>query len=330
MSTSKIVMLQGKDQIDRVFLPKHLDALRTKGQVVMNMEQGNPTPERLKELVKDAEIAITSWGCPSLEQEILDMAPNLKVVLHAAGTVKGIVSPDLWQRGIRVSSGSEAIGKGVGETALGLTISSLKNVWRLNESTGNGEWKASGVRELYDINIGVIGAGRAGRHYIRLLQHFDVHVYIYDPFITKEDAASIGAEKVTLDQLLVQSDVVSIHAPSLPATYRMINQKKLAMMKDDAILINTARGTIIDEDALVTELKKGRLFACIDVTDPEPPAPNHPFRTLPNVVLTPHIAGGVTNGLHRLADYVIQELTLYQAGKTMDGEVRHEDMNVLA
>ncbi|WP_407272022.1 hydroxyacid dehydrogenase [Radiobacillus sp. PE A8.2] len=327
----KIVLLQSKRQINRVFTTKHLDQLRAMGEVVMNGEHRNPDAEKLKELIKDANIAITSWGCPKLTKEILDMAPNLEVVLHAAGTVKGIVTPELWERGIRVSSGSTAMGQGVGETALGMTIASLKDMWRLNESTKNGEWSlGTNIREVYDVTIGVIGAGKAGGHYIKLLQSFDVDVLLYDPIITKAQASAMGAIKVELDELLGKSDVVSIHAPDIPATYKMINQEKLAIMKDDAILINTARGTIIDEDALVSELSKGRLFACIDVTDPEPPAPGHPFRTLPNVVLTPHIAGAITNGLHRLAQYVINEIKLFEAGQQMDGEVKQEDMDVIA
>jgi phosphoglycerate dehydrogenase-like enzyme len=110
----------------------------------------------------------------------------------------------------------------------------------------------------------------------------------------------------------------------------MIDGERLALMKDDAILINTARGMIVDEQALVAELTKGRLFACLDVTDPEPPAPDHPLRSLPNCVLTPHIAGAVNNGVKRVGQFAIDELKRLLAGEPLQGEVKAEQMSTLA
>jgi phosphoglycerate dehydrogenase-like enzyme len=256
----------------------------------------------------------------------------LKAVFHAAGSVKAVVTPELWRRGIRVSGAAEVLGRGVAETALGMTISSLKHMWRLSGNTRSGEWAKDRdkVKELFGINVGVIGAGRAGRHYIRLLNSFEVDILLYDPTISFEKAAELGAKKVELEELLRTSDVVSIHAPSIPATNRMINRERLAIMKDDAILINTARGTIIDEDALAAELGKGRLFACLDVTDPEPPSKDHPFRSLQNVILTPHIAGAVNNGQYRIGKYAVEEIKRFVKGQPMDGEVKEEQLGILA
>lgn len=208
----------------------------------------------------------------------------------------------------------------------------LHNMWNLSKNTRQGKWSEDKdkVREVYGVTIGVISAGRAGAHYIKLMKNFDVRILLYDPFVSEEKAAELGADKVELDELLKQSDVVSIHAPSIPETYHMLNGDRLAIMKDNAVLINTARGSIIDEQALVAELEKGRLFACIDVTDPEPPAEEHPFRSLPNVVLTPHIAGAVNNGLYRIGKYVVSEIQAYIEGEKMDGEVLEYKLGSLA
>jgi phosphoglycerate dehydrogenase-like enzyme len=327
----KIVLLQGKEQRERIFRSNHMEQLRMLGDVVVNDQPGPPDESRLASLIKGADIAITSWGCTPLTGNVLEQAPGLKLVLHAAGTVKPIVTPELWERGIRVTNATEALGKGVAETALGFTIVSLKDMWRLGKQTREGAWgPVSGVQELYGITAGVIGAGKAGSHYVKLMRNFDVRILLYDPFVSQEKAREMGAEKAELEEVLAQSDVVSIHAPSLPETYRMLNAERLALMKDRAILINTARGSLIDEAALVAELEKGRLFACLDVTDPEPPAPDHPFRTLPNVVLTPHIAGAVNNGLQRIAQAVIDDLRAYTEGRPLRGEVLAEQMSVLA
>lgn len=329
---ARIALLQNLPMTERLFTMDQLQKLKTMGEVTINQESGTVTREMVKKLLEDADIAITSWGCPPLDRNVLRHAPHLKAVLHAAGSVKSIVSPDIWERGVRVSSAADALGKGVAETALGLMIVSLKNIWQLVANTKQGDWHKgkSNVREVYGVTVGVIGAGRAGRHFIRLLHHFDVNILLYDPAVTDEEANALSVRKVELETLMSESDVVSIHAPSIPATYKMINKKRLESMKDDAILINTARGTIIDEEALLEQLDKGRLFACLDVTDPEPPAPDHPFRSLPNVILTPHIAGAVNNGVHRVGQYVIDELALYLAGNRMRGEVEPSVLNQLA
>ncbi|RKN75832.1 hydroxyacid dehydrogenase [Paenibacillus ginsengarvi] len=316
----------------RIFGEPQWRQLEVLGRVAANERAGKPEPEAVRQLLKGADIAITSWGCLPFTEELLSAAPNLQAILHAAGTVKGIVTPAVWERGIRVSSANGPLGIGVAETALGLTIASLKNMWSLVSSTRAGGWYAGreNVRELYEVTVGVIGAGQAGRHYIRLLRQFGVNIIVYDPVLSAEQAAELGACKTELDTLLAESDVVSIHAPLLPATYRMINRDRLMAMKDDAILINTARGAIVDELALVEELRKGRLFACLDVTDPEPPAEDHPLRSLPNCVLTPHIAGAVGNGVKRLGQFAIDELKRLVAGQPLEGEVRQEQLATLA
>lgn len=316
----------------RLFGERHWRQLEQIGTVVRNEQDGPPQPAALRALVEGADFAITSWGCPPLTQDVLDPAPALQAVIHAAGTVKGLVTPALWERGIRVSSGYGQLGIGVAETALGLTIASLKNMWALTQSTRSGAWSPGKekVREMYEVTVGVVGAGKAGSHYIRLLRNFHLDILLYDPFVSSERAAAMGAVKTELDDLLRMSDVVSIHAPSLPETHKMMNRERFALMKDDAILINTARGSIVDEQALVEELRKGRLFACLDVTDPEPPAADHPLRGLPNCILTPHIAGAVNNGVKRLGQFAIDEVKRLLAGEPLEGEVRAEQLSTLA
>ena len=328
----KIVVLANQDRQSQVFKKEHIDFIRTLGDVVISEAIDGPDEQTTMELIKDADIAITSWNCPKMTLSILENAPDLKLLLHAAGSVKGIVSDELWARGIRVSGAAAALGKGVAETALGLTISSLKNFWNLSNVTRYGGWNAQNgtVREIYDITVGVIGAGFAGRHYIKLLQNFDVEILLFDPTLDADECKKLGTKKVELTNLMKNSDVVSVHAPSIPATHHLINAENLAIMKDRAILINTSRGTIIDEVALIDELKLGRISACIDVTDPEPPAESNELRSLPNVILTPHIAGSVNNGKKRIGDLIVSELESYLEDGTLNYEVNPENLPNLA
>lgn len=329
---SEIVMLQSLDYTERMFKPSQLKRLMQLGNLRINTGKGNPSADEVAGLIEGADIAITSWGCPSLSAEVLRSCPELKLIAHAAGTVKPILSPYIISQGIRVCSANDALARGVAETALGLTIVSLKNIWQLAHNTRDGEWDKQRdlVRELYEVTIGVIGAGLSGAHYIRLLKEFEVKVVVYDPFLSESKISEMGAVKVELDQLLIESDVVSIHAPSLPETHNLMNERTLKMMKDNAIIINTARGSLIDEEALVSELRKGRLWACLDVTEPEPPEVNHPFRSLPNVTLIPHIAGATNNGLYRVGDYLAREIELFLQGKPLQGEVDLSTLNMRA
>ena len=245
---------------------------------------------------------------------------------HAQG---GCLVPGqaLADKGVRVLSSACPLGEGVAETALGFTLSASKNFYALNTSVKNGGWEQGkeNITELFDIKIGVIGGGWAGKHYIKLLRNFYVDVLLYDPFISAEAAKALGAEKVELETLLKEADIVSIHAPSIPSTYHMINADSLKLMKKDAVLINTARGTIIDEAALYEHMKNGGLkYACIDVFDPEPPAKDNPLLTLDNVIVTPHLAGLARNGLKRIGTFVCEELTHFLNGETVRGEVTRE------
>lgn len=304
---------------------KAYDYFASLGEVSVN--DGGTDKESIIKTIEGATIAVTSWGNEAIDEEVLSHCPDLKFVAHAAGSVKPIVSDTLWDKGVRVLSSACPLGEGVAETALGFTLSASKNFYALNTSVKNGGWEQGkeNITELFDIKIGVIGGGWAGKHYIKLLQNFYVDVLLYDPFISAEAAKALGAEKVELETLLKEADIVSIHAPSIPSTYHMINADSLKLMKKDAVLINTARGTIVDEAALYEHMKNGGLkYACIDVFDPEPPAKDNPLLTLDNVIVTPHLAGLARNGLKRIGTFVCEELTHFLNGETVRGEVTRE------
>ncbi len=321
----KIALLLNEGCRNMVLNKKAYDYFASLGEVSIN--QGGTDKESIIKTIEGATIAVTSWGNQSIDGEILAHAPNLKFVAHAAGSVKPIVSDALWDKGVRVLSSACPLGEGVAETALGFTLSASKNFYNLNTSVKNGGWEQGkeNITELFDIKIGVIGGGWAGKHYIKLLQSFYVDVLLYDPFIDADTAKSLGATKVELEELLKESDIISIHAPSIPSTNHMINSNTLKLMKKDAVLINTARGTIIDEQALYEHMKNGGLkYACIDVFDPEPPAKDNPLLTLDNVIVTPHLAGLARNGQKRIGTFVCEELTHFLNGQPVRGEVTRE------
>ena len=301
------------------------------GEVVLN--PGEASVENVKATIKDADIAVTSWGNTTLTKEILDEAPNLKLVVHAAGSVKPIESDELWARGIRVCASTKPLGIGVAETSLGFAISASKNFYQHNANIHNGgygEYKEN-IKELYEITVGVISAGWVGRHFIKLMNNFDVDILLYDPYTTEEQAAAMGCKKAELADLLKASDIVSIHAPSIPATRHMFNADTLKLMKKDAVLINTSRGSLIDEKALYEHMAAGNLkYACLDVYDPEPILPENPLRTLDNVILTPHLAGLAANGKYRIGKHAAEQIANFINGKPLECEVTQDMLATIA
>lgn len=203
----------------------------------------------------------------------------------------------------------------------------LQSAQRYRAMRGEHDWRdeLDGAGN-YRRTVGVIGASRIGRRVIELLRPFDLRVLLYDPYVDAAEAATLGVEPVSLDELCTRSDIVTVHAPQLPATRHMIGARQLAAMQDGATLINTARGSLIDEHALVPELSGGRLHAVLDVTDPETPGADSPLYDLPNVLLTPHIAGSLGGELHRMADQALDELERYVSGQPFADPVFPSDL----
>jgi len=175
-------------------------------------------------------------------------------------------------------------------------------------------WDRWDARELSRATVGLVGASNVGRHVISLLEPFEAQILVADPFLDESDALALGVHKVELDELMERSDVVSLHCPANEATHHVLNAERLALMRDGTVIINTARGELVDEAALIAELATGRLFAYLDVTDPEPPALDSPLRSLANVVVTPHIAGCIEN-CNRMGELAVEELRRHFAGE---------------
>lgn len=290
---------------------------------------------RAEALLPRAEILLTGWGSPRIDAALLARAPKLAAVVHAAGTVKGHVDPACLERGLRVSSAAAANAVPVAEFTVAAIVLASKRAFRLQrryrEVKGFRLWS----QEVPTIGnhakvVGVVGASRIGRLVLERLRGFDFERLVYDPYLAAADAAALGAEKVELDDLLRRADVVTLHAPSLPATRHMIDARRLALLRDGAVFVNTARGALVDGDALAAELASGRIDAVIDTTEPEILAADSPLYELPNVFLTPHIAGAMGTETQRMAALAIDEIERLVRGEPLAHEVRLADWERIA
>ena len=284
-------------------------------------------------VLAEAEVIVGHWGCPSLDAAMLDRAPRLGLFAYAAGTVKMTLSDAVWDRGIRVTSGANANAVPVAEFTLAAILFANKGVlWRRGradygsiEAMGDNPWGN------YGRTIGIVGASMIGRRVIEHLRAFPhMQVTLYDPYITDEEAASLGVTKLGLDELCAGADVLSIHAPALPETMHMIGAAQLGALRDGATVINTARGPLIDHDALLPHLESGRLYAILDVTDPEPLPDDSPLLGLPNVWISPHLAGSQGTELNRVFDNVIEEIRRWVAGEPALNEVTRDRLATMA
>lgn len=313
-----------------------LDRLDEVGRLLTRETVSSWSDARVRDLLGEVEVIVGHWGCPPLDEEMLARAPKLKLYAHAAGTVKGTITPAAWDRGILVTSGANANAEPVAEYTLAAILFANKDIF----------WSAAAYRNRdlenfrppggipvgnWGKTVGIVGASLIGRRVIELLGTFPaLRVAVYDPYLTEADAMALGVAKMGLDELCAAVDILSIHAPALPSTDKMIGPGQLAALRDGVTLINTARGSLVDADALLAELESGRINAVLDVTDPEPLPEDSPLPLLPNVFLTPHQAGSLGTELARMVDFVIAEVRRYAAGEPPLNPVTKDRLDLLA
>ena len=283
----------------------------------------------------EADVLVTGWGAPYVDGAVLDAAPNLTAILHSAGTIKPFLSDEVLERGIQVSTAASANAVPVAEYTAAMIVLANKKVLPIAA-------RYHALRAEFDVEaafpgmgnyakrIGIVGASKIGRKVIELLRPYALDVVVYDPFLVHRDAAELGVEVVGLDELLSTSDVVSVHAPSLQSTRNLIDARGIGLMRKGATLLNTARGEIIDQDALTARVVAGELFAILDVTTPWVLAADHPLYRHEHVLLTPHVAGSLGVELGRLAEVVHDELRRLIDGLPLVHEVEADRLSITA
>jgi len=278
-------------------------------------------------------VLLASWGVPALTKELLAAMPRLQLVIYAAGSVRGFVTPDFWRRGILVSSAAAANAGPTAAFAEAVIVLALKQAWFYlrRKSTGHATLQDTASSGLHGATVGIIGLSRVGRLVLQGLRRHEITRLLHDPTIAASTAQAEGAELVDMMELFRRSDVVSLHAPLLPSTIRLVRGEHLRAMRSGAAFVNTARGAIVCEQELAEALRdRPDLTAFLDVTECEPLALDSPLRRLPNVVLTPHIAGARHRELELLARLACDELDRYLCGQPLAHPVAESDLALQA
>ncbi len=326
----KVWYLPSESHTARVFAPETYRALAARYTWEATEGARRVTSDEVAARLAGYDALVTGWGSPPVPVEALSAATSLRLIAHSAGSVKFLLTGEavreiLLPRGITVFSANRAIALNVAEATVGYLIAFSRRWFDQIQVTRSGGWAnpaiASSGQYLRGAVVGLVSASQVALEVIRLLQPFDVRILVHDPYLSDDDACGLGVDRVELDELCSVADMVSLHAPSIPATRHMIGQRQLGALRDGALLVNTARGSILDHQALLQEARRGRIQVVLDVTDPEPLPPDDPLRALPNLFITPHVSGSGRYGYLEIGEMTARALDNCFAGRPVDGAV---------
>ena len=306
--------------------------VQKRAEIIGQITPGHRWREEL-DLLRRTDVIFTGWGAPLMDREFVCAAPNLKAVFYAGGSVRYFATPALWQRGVRLTTAQTLNAIPVSEYTLSVILLGLKRFWSHARATQTLRTfpPERPVTGAYRSVVGLISYGCIGRLVRKKLRAHDLRVLVYDPFLGPPEARREHVESVSLDELFATADAVSLHAPLLPETTRLIAGRHFEMMKPGAVFINTARGEIVDEPAMIAALaRRPDLQAILDVATAEPPDRDSPLYLLPNVVLTPHIAGSLGAECLRMGAAMGDEFERFLDGRPLFWELTTERSVVTA
>jgi phosphoglycerate dehydrogenase-like enzyme len=276
------------------------------------------------EAMQEVDIVFSGWGAPRMDEEFLRHVPKLRAVFYAGGSVRYFVTEEFWRRGIRLTTAQAINAIPVAEYTVSVLLLGLKRFWHYAGVTRMSRDFPSErpMPGAFGSTVGLVSYGMIARLVRLKLAALEVEVIVHDPFLTDAEAERDNVRKVSLEELFATADAVSLHTPHLPETTELITGRHFELMKPGSVFLNTARGEVVNEPEMIAVLQqRPDLQAVLDVTAPEPPVPGSPLYSLPNVVLTPHIAGSVERECLRMGHAIVDEFERYRAGQALRWEI---------
>lgn len=278
------------------FLPEHLDG------------------SALIKAIRDCDIVVAMRERTALSKEILSELPNLQLLVTTGMANAAIDIDAAHERGV-VVTGTASSGTGTIELTWALLLAALKHLPLEDRALRAGKWQVSLAADLAEKRLGLIGLGRLGSGMVPIATAFGMEVVAWSQNLTAERANEVGVKFVAKDELIATSDVISIHVRLSERTKGLIGAAEISSMKPGALLLNTSRGPIVEEGALIAALKENRITAALDVYDIEPLVPNHPFTTLDNVVIAPHLGYASEANMATMYLGVVEDIAAFLAGE---------------
>lgn len=290
----KILVAIPKGTIRDSFIPADVAVrLESVGEVIWNDSYEPYGGDELREALRGADVCLTGWDNPCFDEHVLEGADRLKLVAHTGGSVAPYVSEAFFDRRLTIISGNRLYAESVAEGVVAYMLCALRALPHYNNEVQQNRWRTDDAPNegLLDKTVGLIGFGMVARYLVQMLKPFRADIKVYDPYVPDEALSACGVRRASLEDVISGSQVISLHAPRTPGTYHMITAELLGRVQDGALFVNTARGSLIGEEALADELEKGRFKAVLDVYETEPLPVGSRLRGLPNVILIPHMAG---------------------------------------
>jgi phosphoglycerate dehydrogenase-like enzyme len=282
----------------------------------------------LREQIANADVLMTTWHSPFLTAEMLGSLPRVKLIAHCGGEVKSRVAEEIFDY-VTVTNAADPMARGVAEMALALVLTLVRRIPDYAEEMRNGVVRTndevSEGETLSGRRVGLVGFGRIGREFAKLIRPFGVELLVSDPFADAESVNEQQGSLVGINDLVRDCSVIVLAAALTSETRNMFDKNRLSTMADGTFLINVARGGLIDTEALLAELRSGRITAALDVTDPLEPLPvDHELRKLRNVILTPHIAAGGIEMRREIGALAVAEVVRFAKGESPRNRVTRE------
>ncbi len=324
-----IFLCNSPDNMRRVYDTTAVSRLRA----ICSLDERIYTAAELDAIPTDTEIVFSTWGMPNLtEAQIAQHLPRLQCVFYAAGSVQAFARPFL-ARGVRVFSAWAANAVPVAEYTVAQILLANKGFFAQARDMKIHQFAPRSTAYLgnYAQSVGLIGCGMIGSLVAQMLKSYALDVYVYDPYLSPEKAAALGVTPCALDEIFKRCAVVSNHLPNNAETRGMLTYAQFSRMRPYAAFLNTGRGAQVVESDLIRVLgERPDLIAILDVTDPEPPVQGSPLYSLPNCILTPHIAGSLGQEVWRMSAYMADEFALYQSGESTRYEVTAQMLATMA
>ena len=293
-----LVAVKRDKTFDTFFSKDNIKYAESLGEIVW-LDTLTATPEELKEKIKDCDAYITCWGSPGLTSELLNAAPKLKILTHLGSSVAPVVCPEMAERDIKVISGFDYFSKSTAEGVIAYILAALRDIPFYNYRLKNEKiWNTPDdfTDSLIYKTVGIVGFGGVGKYVVQMLQNFDVNIKVYNRSPISEDVKQkFRFTQCPIEEVFSTSDIVSLHLPHNDGTHHSIDDKLLSLIKQGGLFVNTSRGAVVDEAAMIDHLEKGHFKAALDVYEKEPIDMNSPLLSLDNVLLLPHQAGVTVN-----------------------------------
>ncbi|MFB6139274.1 MAG: hydroxyacid dehydrogenase [Halosimplex sp.] len=324
-----LVTLPDDDLRDSFFPPRLRDRLESLGAVTWNPTAEDFSEAELRERIDGVDVLVTGWGSPRVAPEIAERADDLGLVAHTGGSVADLVSEAVYDAGIDVASANDVMADHTAEHALALVLSGLRAVPSLDSELRAGRWGVgpAEIRTLHGADVGLVGLGTVGRDLLDHLAAFEPDVAVYDPYVDPADLSEWPFASLADLEEALDSTVVSVHAARTPETVGMLGAAELARIPDGALFVNTARAELVAEDALLDELRFGRIAAALDVYHEEPLPADHELRELANAVLTPHVGGSQIRP--PLTEAVLDDVERFRDGEPLEHRIPREQWTTM-